>query len=167
VGIPIIVLRNVKPAQGYANGTRLLILYLSPRVIQAKVLTGSQVGQVVCLLRINMDTNDDTKGVQFIRRRRQYPVRPAFAMTLNKSQGQTFQKVAFYLPPPSFARGQLYVALSRVGDSTNITMMVTHPPLHGQPPPALATPNVVYKQVFMYMKPPQSPPQRPEDMMEV
>jgi len=88
-------------------------------------------------------------------------------MTINKSQGQTFQKVAIYLPSPDFAHGQLYVALSKVGVPTNITMMVTHPPLHGQPPPALAIPNEVYKQVFMYMKPPQSPPLQPEDVMEV
>jgi len=47
------------------------------------------------------------------------------------------------------------VAPSRVGDSTNSTMMVTHPLLHGQPSPALTTPNVVYKQVFVYMQPPQ------------
>jgi len=116
-----------------------------------------------------MHTNDDTKGVPSILRRGQYPVRPAFAMTINNFQRQYFQKVAIYLPSPVFAHGQLYVALSRIGDPTNITMMVTHPPLHGQPPPAptFATPNVVSKQVFMYMKPPQSLPQQPEDMMEV
>ncbi|GAB5037975.1 atp-dependent dna helicase pif1 [Nannochloropsis oceanica] len=169
VDIPIILLRNADPVQGLANGTRLLILHLSPRVIEAKILTGIHVGQVVYLPRIHMDTNDDTKGVPFILRRGQYPVRPAFAMTINKFQRQSFQKVAIYLPSPVFAHGQLYVALSRIGDPTNITMMVTHPPLHGQPPPAprLATPNVVSKQVFMYMKPPQSLPQQPEDMMEV
>ncbi|KAM3568577.1 hypothetical protein VYU27_009296, partial [Nannochloropsis oceanica] len=35
VGIPIILLRNVNPAQGLANGTRLLILHISPHIIQA------------------------------------------------------------------------------------------------------------------------------------
>jgi hypothetical protein len=56
---------------------------------------------------------------------------------VNKSHGQTFQKVGIYLPSPVFAHGQLYVALSRarVGDPTNITIMITHPPLHGQLPP--------------------------------
>jgi ATP-dependent DNA helicase PIF1 len=33
-------------------------------------------------------------------------VRPAFAMTINKSQGQTFKKIALYLPSPVFAHGQ-------------------------------------------------------------
>jgi len=62
VGIPIILLRNVNPAQGLANGTRLLILHISPHIIQAKILTGSHVSQVVCLPGINMNTNDDTKA---------------------------------------------------------------------------------------------------------
>ncbi|KAM3568200.1 hypothetical protein VYU27_009674 [Nannochloropsis oceanica] len=96
-------------------------MHLSPRVIQAKILMGSHVGQVVCLPRINVDTNDDTKGAPFILRRRQYPVRPAFAHHDHKQiSGADLQK----------SRNLLAVlALSRVGDPTNITMMVTQPPL--------------------------------------
>lgn len=44
--------------------------------------------------------------------------------------------IVIYLLSPVFAHGELHFALSRVGDPTNITMMVTHPPLHGQPPPS-------------------------------
>jgi ATP-dependent DNA helicase PIF1 len=44
--------------------------------------------------------------------RYQFPIAPAFAMTINKSQGQSFNTVAVFLPRPAFAHGQLYVALS-------------------------------------------------------
>ena len=35
-------------------------------------------------------------------RGRQFPVRVAFAMTINKAQGQTLQRVGVYLPQPCF-----------------------------------------------------------------
>lgn len=44
--------------------------------------------------------------------RRQFPVKPAFAMTINKAQGQTLQLVGVYLPDTVFTHGQLYVALT-------------------------------------------------------
>jgi len=116
VGIPIILLRNVSPALGLANGTRLVIMHLFRSAIQTKILTGSHVGHVVCIPRINMNTDADDKTIPVQIRRRKFPVRPAFAMTIDKLQWQTFQEIAIYLPAPVFAHGQLYVALSRVGD---------------------------------------------------
>ena len=160
VGIPIILLRNISPAQGLANGTRLVITHLSRSIIQARILTGSHVGNVVLIPRINMDTDPDDKRVPIQIRRRQFPVRPAFAMTINKSQGQTFKKIALYLPSPVFAHGQLYVALSRVGNPNNITIMVTHPSIDGQPP-FISTPNVVYTEIFRYVNAPLPQHQHP------
>lgn len=43
----------------------------------------------------------------------QYPVRPAFAVTIHKSQGKTFEKVVIDVGRGTFAHGQMYVALSR------------------------------------------------------
>ncbi len=44
---------------------------------------------------------------------RQYPVRLAFAVTIHKSQGKTFENVMIDIGRGTFAHGQMYVALSR------------------------------------------------------
>jgi hypothetical protein len=56
--------------------------------------------------------------------RTQFPIKLAFAMTINKSQGQTLDRIAIYLPEPVFAHGQLYVALSRVRSFNNVRMLI-------------------------------------------
>lgn len=43
----------------------------------------------------------------------QYPIRLAWALTIHKSQGQTYESVALDLTTGTFAAGQMYVALSR------------------------------------------------------
>lgn len=46
--------------------------------------------------------------------RQQFPIRLCYAMTVNKSQGQTLGRVGIILRTPIFSHGQLFVALSRV-----------------------------------------------------
>ncbi|CAK1579947.1 unnamed protein product [Parnassius mnemosyne] len=56
-------------------------------------------------------------------RRLQFPVRLAFAMTINKSQGQTMSICGVDLKNPCFSHGQLYVACLRVGKSSNLFVL--------------------------------------------
>jgi len=66
---------------------------------------------VTAIPRIKLTPKEDKLGIQMIRN--QFPLIPAFAMTINKSQGQSFIKVGISLTNPVFSHGQLYVALSR------------------------------------------------------
>ena len=119
VGAPIILIRNLNRAAGLMNGTRLSVTSCLRYTIQATVLTGTQKGNFVCIPRINLTVfDDDDLPIKFIRR--QFPVKLAFCMTINKSQSQTFSKVGLLLATRLFSHGQVYVALSRCGNSSAI-----------------------------------------------
>jgi ATP-dependent DNA helicase PIF1 len=77
----------------------------------------------------------------FVLRHRQFPVRVAFAIIINKSQGQTFNNVGVYLSSPVYSHGQLYVVISQVTSSANIKIF------NGQGPDRYMR-NVVYKEVL-------------------
>jgi ATP-dependent DNA helicase PIF1 len=82
VGAPIILLRNLDAAAGLCNGTRLLLLQVGRRCLQARILMGDHRGKTVLIPRIALDSVPKALPVKF--RRLQFPVRLAFALTINK-----------------------------------------------------------------------------------
>lgn len=54
-----------------------------------------------------------TRTGKYLQRTIQFPIKLAYAFTVHKLQGQTYEQIYFDLESPIFASGQLYVALSR------------------------------------------------------
>jgi hypothetical protein len=73
-------------------------------------------------------------------------VQPAFAMTINKAQGQTVQNMGLYLATPCFSHGQLYVALSRVTTRVRFKALIERPELEEDD--GAYTDNIVYREIF-------------------
>jgi ATP-dependent DNA helicase PIF1 len=143
IGAPIMLLRNINPKEGLCNGTRLILMAKHGEMLQCQIAGGERGGRVVFLPRITF-TPTSTEEFPMEWKRRQFPVRTSFAMTINKSQGQSLERVGVWLEESVFSHGQLYVACSRVGDPSNIKIAVKK---HNDYPQN-ATRNVVYKEVF-------------------
>ena len=124
VGCLIRLLRNLDPQNGHCNGTRYIVTQLHQHITEAKIATGSNAGRTIFIPRIAHITQENE--YLFEMRRKQFPIKPAFAVTANKSQGQTFDRIEVYLPNNFFSHGQLYVAMSRIGSKNNLKIMATH-----------------------------------------
>ncbi|PIA37051.1 hypothetical protein AQUCO_03100065v1 [Aquilegia coerulea] len=142
LGVPIMLIRNINQRFGLCNGTRLIVTKLGVKFIQAKVITGNNIGRIFNINRIVL-TSDDPK-TSFTITRVQLPIRICFAMTINKSQGQTLRHVGIYLPRPVFSHGQLYVAVSRTSSHYGLKILIDH---KDDEQPGY-TQNIVYKEVF-------------------
>jgi len=87
VGCPVILLRNLDPGEGLCNRTRMVVLNVRRKVLQCRIISKDRRfrGKVMLIPRIRLSPNANTSPVPL--KRLQFPVRLAFAMTINKSQG--------------------------------------------------------------------------------
>ncbi|KAL4567837.1 hypothetical protein LXL04_023433 [Taraxacum kok-saghyz] len=90
VGIPVMLLRNIDQKAGLCNGTRLLVLALGNRVVEAEIVSGSNIGTRTFIPIMSLTPSD--KRIPFTFQRRQFPLAVCFAMTINKSQEKMYVK---------------------------------------------------------------------------
>ena len=121
VGSPVILLRNLDPGEGLCNGTRMVVLNVRKKVLQCRIISKDRRfrGKVVLIPRIRLSPNAETLPMPL--KRLQFPVRLAFAMTINKSQEQLVEHMGINLQTSVFSHGQLYVAFSRYFTSEHLS----------------------------------------------
>jgi ATP-dependent DNA helicase PIF1 len=124
VGAQIMITKNdADPAKRWVNGTLGIITSLSKNQIKVKikdeVFTIGKVKWDKYSYQLSGGKVTALSVGSFI----QFPIKLAWATTIHKSQGQTFEKVAIDLDTGSFAHGQTYVALSRAKSLEGITLL--------------------------------------------
>ena len=146
IGTPIMLLRNLNQSLGLCNGTRLLITQLTNRIIEGRIINSDNTNEIVYIPRIEMTVHESRWP--FILKRRQFPVKISYAMTINKSQGQSLEKIGLYIENEIFTHGQLYVAISRV-KSPNGLFILIHKSMDKYPNHIK---NIVYKEIVQNIR---------------
>ena len=142
-GCPLMLLRNLDPTNGLCNGTRMVLLEVRTMVLRCRILGGDHAGKVVFIPRMTMEPSSESLPIELSRR--QFPVRLAFVMTINKAQGQSIIYVGIDFHTPVFSHGQLYVALSRCTSSNRIKVVF---PVDSN---STSTTDIVYPEVLSGM----------------
>ena len=115
---------------------RCIVTFLHANVIETTISYGPYKGEGILLPRIPLIPSDSELPFQF--RRLQFPCKPCFSMSINKSQGQTFKAIGVDVSVPCFTHGQLYVAASRACRTSKLSIFV----------PNNQTRNVVYPEAL-------------------
>ena len=130
-----------------SNGIRVVVKRMFNLFLDVELLTGQSQGKRVFIPKMTLIPSDT--DLPFRLRRVQFPIRLAYAMTINNSQGQTFDKVGIFLNKPCFAHGQLYVAFSRARSHKDIFVQIVETPEQGKQRARYYTKNVVLPQVLL------------------
>jgi len=119
-GAQVIMLNN-DPAHRWVNGSIGKIVNVfdtvgGKAVVTVHLANGEKVEVELFTWEIfRFFFNDDTQTIEseIVGTFKQFPLKLAWAVTIHKSQGKTFEKVIIDIGRGAFCHGQLYVALSR------------------------------------------------------
>jgi hypothetical protein len=113
-GAKVMFMSNMSRKEAMMNGSQGIVLAIHSNFLITVLLVPS--GEVVSVRRRSYHWWND--GVRM--KRVQFPLKLSYAMTINKSQGQTLRRVVVDLEHQPFTHGQAYVAIGRVCDRHSI-----------------------------------------------
>ena len=115
VGAQVMLIKNdTKSPKRWVNGSIGVVTKLGKDNIHLKIKNKTHKIIQDTWEKFNYLIKDDKVVHEVTATFKQYPIKLAWAVTIHKSQGQTFENVILDLDTGSFAHGQTYVALSRV-----------------------------------------------------
>ena len=120
LGCQVMFIKN-DPERKFVNGTIGKVIKLNPDCIEVQLSDDKGNKKVIEVAKLEWEVvkykqEPNEKGeieTEVLGTFKQYPLRLAWAITIHKSQGKTFDRVIIDLGKGAFAHGQTYVALSR------------------------------------------------------
>ena len=124
VGAQVMFCRNDKP-RGVVNGTIAKVVSLDDDSIKVALKDGEEIVVEKMTWESKESVYDETTKTvksEVVGSFTQYPLKLAWAITIHKSQGMTFDRMHFDLTRGTFAPGQTYVAISRMRSLDGLTL---------------------------------------------
>ena len=115
VGAQVILLVNVDPTQGLVNGSVGIVKAMFLETVEVQFTSGTFVVEAHewSIKQNEFDPATNAMKKIVVAKRKQLPLRLAWALTIHKGQGSTLDRAEIDVSE-AFAAGQVYVALSRV-----------------------------------------------------
>jgi ATP-dependent DNA helicase PIF1 len=112
------IMRNLDARRLMLNGTIVIVRAIQTYSLRVELPSGL----MVFLPRHSFTIKSADSGLPFDIVRRQFPIIPAYALTVHRIQGQTLSRMGVYVASDIFCHGMLYTCLSRVGGWESISV---------------------------------------------
>ncbi|MCL2479089.1 MAG: AAA family ATPase [Treponema sp.] len=123
VNSQVMMIKNDREKR-WVNGSMGIVKSLKPKEIVIRINGADHRVEKETWETVEYEYSEETKSVntRVTGLFSQYPLKLAWAITIHKSQGKTFDNVIIDLEKGAFAHGQTYVALSRCRSLDGITL---------------------------------------------